>query len=63
MKSFFPDFMVDGSVPGGVYGDLLTAGILKNGDFYFRYNDVDYRSFSYHGWNYSCTFKGKYKLY
>ena len=38
-------------LPGSVYTDLQTAGIL--GSLYYRFNDVEYRWVSQHNWTYS----------
>ena len=38
-------------LPGSVYTDLQTAGIL--GSLYYRFNDVEYRWVSRHNWTYS----------
>ena len=38
-------------LPGSVYTDLQTAGIL--GSLYYRFNDVEYRWVSLHNWTYS----------
>ncbi|KAK7070125.1 hypothetical protein SK128_023979 [Halocaridina rubra] len=45
-----------GSVPGGVYSDLLANGILDTGDLYYRFNDIDYRWVARDNWTYSTTF-------
>eukprot|EP00095_Tigriopus_kingsejongensis_P004036 maker-scaffold5_size1054832-snap-gene-4.13 protein:Tk04036 transcript:maker-scaffold5_size1054832-snap-gene-4.13-mRNA-1 annotation:"Beta-mannosidase" len=42
-------------VPGGIYTDLLNADILTT-DFYYRFNDQDYRWVSYDNWTYSAEF-------
>ncbi|KAF2364830.1 Glycoside hydrolase family 2 immunoglobulin-like beta-sandwich [Trinorchestia longiramus] len=41
------------SVPGGVYTDLLKAGVLGSGDLLYRDNDVSYRWVALHNWTYS----------
>ena len=33
---------VPATVPGNVYSDLQAAGVLQ-GDFYYRFNDVEFR--------------------
>ena len=38
-------------LPGSVYTDLQTAGVL--GSLYYRFNDVEYRWVSLHNWTYS----------
>ena len=38
-------------LPGSVYTDLQTAGIL--GSLYYRFNDVEYRWVSIQNWTYS----------
>ncbi|XP_064086358.1 beta-mannosidase-like isoform X2 [Macrobrachium nipponense] len=48
---------VPGSVPGGVYTDLMAAGILSEGDFYYRFNDLNYRWVAKEDWSYSTTFE------
>ncbi|KAF2359739.1 Glycoside hydrolase superfamily [Trinorchestia longiramus] len=48
---------VPGSVPGGVYSDLQEAGVLDEGDVYYRYNDFNYRWVSYTNWTYTATFQ------
>lgn len=45
------------SVPGGIYTDLLEAGVLDSGPFYYRFNDDVYRWVSYENWTYSTTFQ------
>ncbi|XP_045607068.2 beta-mannosidase isoform X1 [Procambarus clarkii] len=46
--------VVGGTVPGGVYTDLLKANVLTS-DVYYRYNDLDYRWVSEQNWTYSTT--------
>ncbi|XP_065559603.1 beta-mannosidase-like [Artemia franciscana] len=41
-------------VPGGVYTDLIRAGILD--DLYYRFNDFAYRWVSYGDWSYEAKF-------
>ena len=41
------------TVPGSVYTDLQTAGIL--GSLYYRFNDVEYRWVAKHNWTYSTV--------
>ncbi|XP_068243151.1 beta-mannosidase isoform X2 [Palaemon carinicauda] len=48
---------VPGSVPGGVYTDLMSAGVLSEGDFYYRYNDINYRWVAKDDWTYSTSFE------
>ena len=36
-------FQVPGTVPGGIYTDLMKGGALNSGDFYYRFNDDVYR--------------------
>ena len=40
-------------LPGSVYTDLQTAGIL--GSLYYRFNDVEYRWVAQHNWTYSTV--------
>ena len=40
-------------LPGSVYTDLQTAGIL--GSLYYRFNDVEYRWVAKHNWTYSTV--------
>ncbi|XP_042213967.1 beta-mannosidase-like isoform X2 [Homarus americanus] len=47
--------VLGGTVPGGVYTDLLKANVLSQGDFYYRYNDIDYRWVSQQNWTYSTV--------
>lgn len=47
----------DAKVPGGIFTDLKTAKILEE-NFFFRYNDVQYRWVSWDNWTYHTTFKG-----
>jgi len=47
----------EAQVPGGIFSDLKKANILKE-DFFFRYNDVQYRWVSWDNWTYYTTFKG-----
>ncbi|KAK4290007.1 hypothetical protein Pmani_037073 [Petrolisthes manimaculis] len=42
-----------GAVPGGVYSDLMTAQYLHDGDFYYRFNDLNYRLVSMDNWTYT----------
>ncbi|XP_071518434.1 beta-mannosidase isoform X1 [Panulirus ornatus] len=49
--------VVGGTVPGGVYTDLLKANVLRAGDFYFRFNDMHYRWVSRENWTYSTDLK------
>lgn len=46
---------VAGSVPGGVYSDLMNANVLSEGDFYYRYNDLNYKWVGRSNWTYSTT--------
>ena len=41
---------VSASLPGSIYTDLQTAGIL--GDLYYRFNDLEYRWVSQYNWTY-----------
>ncbi|XP_069671590.1 beta-mannosidase-like isoform X2 [Periplaneta americana] len=43
-------------VPGGIYTDLRTAGILSQ-DIYYRFNDIEYRWVSMDNWTYSTNFQ------
>ncbi|KAK8727944.1 hypothetical protein OTU49_009522 [Cherax quadricarinatus] len=49
---------VSGTVPGGVYSDLLLADVLTGGDLYYRYNDLDYRWVAEENWTYSTLVQG-----
>ncbi|TRY79762.1 hypothetical protein TCAL_08106 [Tigriopus californicus] len=42
-------------IPGGIYSDLRHSGILTS-DFYYRFNDQEYRWVSYENWTYSAEF-------
>ena len=42
-------------VPGGIYTDLSTAGVLTQ-DIYYRFNDLAYRWVSRENWTYSKSF-------
>ena len=44
---------VGATVPGSVYTDLQAAGVL--GDFYYRFNDVEYRWVSQYNWTYQAV--------
>ncbi|KAJ4448986.1 hypothetical protein ANN_00378 [Periplaneta americana] len=46
----------DAVVPGGIYTDLRTAGILSQ-DIYYRFNDIEYRWVSRDDWTYSTNFQ------
>lgn len=46
-------------MPGGVYTDLKAAQYLDNGDYYYRFNDLDYRSVSLENWTYSTQLNGQ----
>ncbi|KAB7497520.1 Beta-mannosidase, partial [Armadillidium nasatum] len=48
---------IDAKVPGGVYGSLMDSGKLTEGDFYYRFNDVNYRNYSYRNWTYFTSFE------
>jgi beta-mannosidase len=43
------------AVPGGIFTDLQNAGVLT-GEFYYRFNDFDFRWVAHENWTYSCTF-------
>lgn len=47
-----------GSVPGGVYSDLQTVGVIS--DILVRFNDVLTRWVAYDSWTYTAQFAGKY---
>jgi len=47
---------VEADVPGGVYTDLMNAGLLPDGDIYYRYNDLDYRWVAMVNWTYTTNF-------
>lgn len=47
-----------GRVPGGVYTDLRSNGVLDE-DPFRRYNDLKYRWVSEDDWTYVTTFKGE----
>ncbi|XP_075226998.1 beta-mannosidase-like [Lycorma delicatula] len=47
---------ITGTVPGGIYTDLINAGILKD-DIFFENNDVKYRWVAKEDWIYSTTFE------
>nr|XP_053649260.1 beta-mannosidase-like [Cherax quadricarinatus] len=49
---------VSGTVPGGVYSDLLLADVLTGGDLYYRYNDLDYRWVAEENWTYTSLITG-----
>nr|CAD7442486.1 unnamed protein product [Timema bartmani] len=46
---------VPATVPGGIYTDLRTAGVL-DGDPFYRFNDVLYRWVARDNWTYARTF-------
>ncbi|KAB7495341.1 Beta-mannosidase, partial [Armadillidium nasatum] len=48
---------IDAKVPGGVYGSLMDSGKLTEGDFYYRFNDINYRNYSYRNWTYFTSFE------
>ena len=48
--------VVQASVPGSVFTDLMRAGVIE--DPYFRFNDVTYRRYCYLDWNYQKSFIG-----
>lgn len=54
----FAGLQVAGSVPGGVYSDLWSAGHLPKHIFY-RFNDREYRWVSKEDWTYARSFQGK----
>jgi len=43
------------TIPGGVYSDLRDGNILR-GDFYYRFNDADWRWVAREDWQYSTSF-------
>ncbi|BES93568.1 beta-mannosidase [Nesidiocoris tenuis] len=47
---------INATVPGGIYSDLINAGIIKDYIFYGK-NDMNYRWVGYENWTYSRTFK------
>lgn len=47
---------VQGTVPGGIYSDLMSAGVIQ--DIYYRFNDIQYRWIANETWLYSYTFQG-----
>lgn len=46
---------IPASVPGGIYSDLLNAGILPS-DIYYRFNEDDYKWVPETNWTYEATF-------
>lgn len=58
MPSCFSGVFGTGRVPGGVFADLQSNGVL-NEDPLRRYNDVAYRWVSEDDWIYTTTFKGE----
>jgi Glycosyl hydrolase 2 galactose-binding domain-like len=47
---------VNATVPGQIHTDLQRAGVLTEGEFYYRFNDVTYRWIAYQSWHYSRPF-------
>ena len=48
---------VDANVPGGVYTDLASAGVIFPVDeLYYRFNDLNTRWVAYENWNYTTRF-------
>lgn len=56
----FLDISVAATVPGGIYSDLLNAGILN--DLYYRFNDIKYRWVAKDVWAYQTKFSRKFHL-
>ena len=50
---------VNGTVPGSIYTDLYSGGVLNQGPLLYRFNDLDYRWVAYNDWTYSVEFNGK----
>ena len=42
-------------MPGGIYSDLLNAGILKS-DIYYRFNENEYKWVAESNWTFEATF-------
>lgn len=55
---FFAAISVAGSVPGGVYSDLHSAGVI--GHILIGFNDVLTRWVAYDFWTYTARFTGTY---
>ncbi|KAK6639866.1 hypothetical protein RUM43_008141 [Polyplax serrata] len=47
---------VEAKVPGGIYTDLQSAGLLTQGDIFYRFNDINYRWVSKENWTYQTKF-------
>jgi len=45
-------------VPGGIYSDLLEAGIVRYGDVYWFLNDIETRWIGNDSWTFSRDFTG-----
>lgn len=55
---FSKDYLINATVPGGIYTDLEKAKVLKT-PVYYRFNDEDYRWVAYENWTYQRYFEGK----
>ena len=59
--SSFSAISINATVPGDIYSDLMSAGILKV-DPYYRDNDVLYRWVAYDDWTFERSFKGEFDI-
>lgn len=50
-----PVFQIPAIIPGGIYSDLETAGILTS-DIYYRFNEDNYKWVSQTNWTYETAF-------
>lgn len=48
---------IPATVPGGIYSDLMNAGII-NSNLYYRFNDEELRWVSFDNWTYTAAFQG-----
>lgn len=50
-----PFCQIPAKVPGGIYSDLLEAGILTS-DLYYRFNEANYKWVAQTDWIYETSF-------
>lgn len=49
-------------MPGSIYTDLRTAGVLNKGHIFDNYNDLEYRWVAYDNWTFTREFDGEFTL-
>ena len=56
------EFQIEATVPGGIYTDLMNAGVLDS-DPYYRFNEDNFKWVAQTNWTYSTVFKAPYELW